>query len=141
MKETGAVLLYNFSGERDRDIISLCEACGLKVIHVCPADYGAQIGSLFEKENPDTDFKAFDQQLLPFSEEMMVIAADGDTLGRLLQLFGEKGVKPVALKAMLTRTNASWTSADLFEHLKEEHAWMAARRKQMTAGEEKTNES
>ena len=53
----------------------------------------------------------------------------------------EKGVKPVALKAMLTRTNASWTSADLFEHLKEEHAWMAVRRKQMTAGEEKTNES
>ncbi len=139
VEAAGAVLLYNFRGPRDGEIVSLCEACGLKVIHVSPAEYRAQISSLFEKEKPDTGVWNSDQEESSFSEEMMVIASDGDTLGRLLQLFRERGVKPVAWKAMLTKTNASWTSEELSRHLKEEYTWMMAHRKQKTAveGEDK----
>ena len=141
VEAAGSVLLYNFSGQRNREIVSLCEACGLKVIHVSPEEYGVQIKSLFENEKRDTGTCNTGKGELSFSEEMMVIASDSDTLGRLLQLFRERGAKPVAWKAMLTKTNASWTSAELSRHLKDEHAWMIAHQKQMTAGKEKTNES
>ena len=136
MKETGTVLLYNFSRTREQEITSLCQSCGLQVVRVTPPDFHETIGSLLMKEGKSTGLAAPAQAA--FSEEMMVIASDRNTLDKLLAGFRERKLKAVALKAMVTPVNISWTSVVLHEHLKEEHERM--NRSLRPAGEEKINE-
>lgn len=136
MKETGTVLLYNFSGVREQEIASLCQSCGLHVVRVAPPDFRETIGSLLMKDAKGTSLAAPVQAA--FSEEMMVIASDRSTLEKLLAGFRERKLKAVALKAMVTPVNISWTSVVLHEHLKEEHERMNG--SLHPAGEEKINE-
>lgn len=136
MKETGTVLLYNFSGAREQETASLCKSCGLQVIRVTPPEFQETIGTLLIKGGKSSGLAAPAQPA--FSEEMMVIASDRNTLEKLLAGFRERKLKAVALKAMVTPVNISWTSVVLHEHLKEEHERM--NRSQRPAREEKTNE-
>lgn len=136
MKETGTVLLYNFSGIREQEIASLCQSCGLQVIRVMPPDFHETIGSILMKTGKSKSIAAPAQAA--FSEEMMVIASDRSVLEKLLAGFRERKLKAVALKAMVTPVNISWTSVVLCEHLKEEHERM--NRSLRPTGEEKTDE-
>ena len=135
-KETGTVLLFNFTGTREREIISLCKNCGLRVIRVAPAEFHETIGTLLMRGGSSGSLAAPVQAA--FSEEMMVIGSDRNTLEALLAGFRERELKPVALKAMVTAVNISWTSAVLQRHLKEEHERM--HRSLGQAVEEKTDE-
>ena len=136
MRETGSVLLYNFSGSREQEIVSLCQRCGLQVIWVTPPQFHETIGALLMKKKTDT--AAGMPVRAAFAEEMMVIASDRTTLDALLAGFRENQIKAVALKAMVTPVNISWTSAVLHEHLKEEHERM--NRSRRPAQEDKTDE-
>jgi hypothetical protein len=126
LQETGAVLLFNFSGSRYEEIRSLCDDCGLRTVVVGRHQYEEQIGSLFGLDGfPQIGASG---GKATFSDEMMVIYAQRDTLERLLGLFSSRNVKRVNLKAMLTQTNAAWTANVLHEHLVSEHAAMLADR-------------
>lgn len=122
MRETGTVLLYNFTGCREQEIVSLCKGCGLQVIRVTPPEFHETIGTLLMKGK--TAACAAAPMRAAFSEEMMVISSDRSTLDALLAGFREGKIKAVALKAMVTPVNISWTSVVLHEHLKEEHERM-----------------
>ena len=122
MKETGTVLLYNINGARAQEITLLCKSCGLRAVCVMPSEFRETIGALLMKRDRDSRIAVLEQP--PFSDEMMVIASDGKTLDLLLAGFREKKLKSVALKAMVTAVNISWTSVVLYGHLKEEHERM-----------------
>lgn len=105
----------------------MCRECGLRTILPGPHEYEKQIGALFGMDGFAKTGKR--TKMLPFSEEMMVIAADMAVLDQLLGLFRTRNVKRVDLKAMLTQTNAAWTAGVLYKHLVKEHEMMQAYRK------------
>ena len=67
----------------------------------------------FEKENIDTG---------RITDEMMLMCFfDQKRLNALLAFFSETGLKRIALKAMLTPTNLSWSACELHRNLSAEH--------------------
>ena len=69
-----------------------------------------------------------------FEDEMLVMANfPAGMMNTFLGLFRRMGIAPVALKAMLTPTNAAWDSEKLHEELAGEH-------RAMTSGEGKRHQ-
>lgn len=52
----------------------------------------------------------------------------GDDIDKALDAFRQNGLAGVGLKAVLTETNQVWSSLQLFEELKKEHAQMHGKR-------------
>ena len=52
----------------------------------------------------------------------------GDDIDKALDAFHQNGLAGVGLKAVLTETNQVWSSLQLFEELKKEHAQMHGKR-------------
>ena len=69
-----------------------------------------------------------------FEDEMLMMANfPAGMMNTFLGLFRRMGIAPVALKAMLTPTNAAWDSEKLHEELAGEH-------RAMTSGEGKRHQ-
>ena len=117
------VLLYNFTQSERRMKIKFClHRLGIGCVDVAPEEQGHPLGLLlgldgFEPgEAPD-----------PFTEEMLVMyALSREQFSSLLDALRRSGV-PVALKAVVTETNITWSSERLHRELAAEHAAMAAR--------------
>ena len=105
-----AVLLYNLTADpRGPKLRAYLAGRNIRAIDVPPADDLQPLGALlglpgFEKTGPSSPVRTF-------SEPMLVMFA-----------MQGKGLSPVALKAVVTPTNVSWTSAALYHELKQEHA-------------------
>ena len=128
MKHKGTVLLYNITGDRSRQIKLLCVRQGLMIRQVEPAQYQMSLGALAGVEGYEPEPAAYDGE--GFTDEMLVMKDfDGPMLNRFLQGFRSMKIPPVALKAVLTETNCTWTSLKLHEEISAEHAAMAAQRK------------
>ena len=64
-----------------------------------------------------------------FSDPMLVFCGlSQGKLDQLLTAMGRSGLPRITLKAMLTPTNAGWTSQQLWTELRREHAAMEAQR-------------
>ena len=118
------VLCYNLSPERAARIQTICLVQKLRLRTVAPAEYGEPIGALAglfpAAGSPAPDF--------PADEEMLVLCGFPEpALHAFLQGFRKAGVAPVALKAVLTPTNANWNSVQLYQELRREHAAMTER--------------
>lgn len=114
------VLLYNLEGERGRQIKLLCLPLRLRAREVSPAEYGLTLSALLAGEKPE-------EGPAPegFSEEMLVMAdLSPSQMNRFLQAFRRKKLSPVALKAVLTASNAGWDSKRLRDELSQEHQAM-----------------
>lgn len=99
---------------------------GIRIKNIAPEQANEQVGALarvagFEKAgapaaDPETTAK--------LQEEMLVLCNFSEArLDALLQGMRKSGVR-IALKAMLTESNCSWTFLQLYEELQEEHARM-----------------
>ncbi len=90
---------------------------------VQPAEYHLTLGQLAAGEKPGPGLP-----LAPLPSPMMIFCGmDRDKLTAFLALNRQLGGPQVALKAMLTPTNQAWTTKQLFEELKEEHAYFQNR--------------
>ncbi len=118
-----AVLLcYNLTGEKNRKIKVLAMRHAIRIRAVKPEEYGETLAALCGQE-------ALQQKPQPneaFTDEMLVLAHfTPDLLNQFLYGFRKNGIAPVALKAMLTDTNAKWDSVELHKELSMEHEAMA----------------
>ena len=90
------------------------------VLPVDPADFGQPIGALAGVLPRTADAPA-----APLPGEMLVMAHfRPGMLEGMLQGFRASHIPPVALKAMLTDTNAAWTAPALYAEIAKEHAAM-----------------
>lgn len=100
---------------------------GIRIRNIAPEQVQEQVGVLagaagFEKSG--TKSTANPEALEKLQEEMLVLCNFSEArLDALLQGMRRSGIR-IALKAMLTESNAGWTFLQLYEELLEEHARM-----------------
>ena len=98
----------------------VCLRLGIRVQAVDPADFGQTVGALAGVLPRTADAPA-----APLPGEMLVMTHfRPGLLEGMLQGFRAAHIPPVALKAMLTDTNAAWTAPALYAEIAKEHAAM-----------------
>lgn len=112
------ILTFNLTDARLSKLRFLCMKLGLMVKPVPAEDCCQPISALCGLSNPADAAPAE-----AFSEEMLVFChMDNAAVNRFLQTAKQMRFAPVALKAILTPTNAAWTPAQLCAELRDERA-------------------
>ena len=96
------LLMYNLSPARQGAVRMLCARLKIRVRAVEASEYAEKLGALAGMEEKRNE--PFSGE--PFSDEMLLMAGFAP---------------PVALKAVLTPTNAEWDSVQLHQELLREH--------------------
>lgn len=125
MKET--VLLYNFDSVRlplaKRALLPL----KISVKAVDKQDYSQQIGYVAGLKGFE---KTEDSHAGTFHDEMLVMCGfSGQKINALINALNKGGIGRVPLKAMLTPSNVSWNSVQLYEAVKADHEEMNGKNK------------
>ena len=100
---------------------------GIRIKNITPEQVNEQVGALagvpgFEQSGAEATIDP--EAAAPLQEEMLVLCNFSEArLDALLHGMRRSGIR-IALKAMLTESNASWTFRQLYEELSEEHARM-----------------
>lgn len=112
------ILTFNLNDTRLSKLRFLCMKLGLLVKPVPAEDFAQSIGTLCGLSDR-TDAAPAET----FSEEILVFChMDNASVNRFLQTAKQLRYAPVALKAILTPTNADWTPLQLCRELREERA-------------------
>ena len=117
------VLMYNCNGEQWAKLRQIFLMLRVRIRPVEADQYGLTLAELLsrsgEKRGVEEDF----------SDPMLVFCGlSQGKLDQLLTAMGRSGLPRITLKAMLTPTNAGWTSQQLWTELRREHAAMEAQR-------------
>ena len=116
MKPT--ILVFNLSEARLAKLRFLCMKLGLAVKPVPAEDCCQPISALCGLSEPAEAAPAGG-----FPEEMLIFChMDNALVNRFLQTARQMRFAPVALKAILTPTNAEWTPVQLCAELRDERA-------------------
>ncbi len=125
MKKT--VLLYNLKGtKKGKELSMIFSYLGFRVRPVDKADYGVPIEELLEAKPASEGEAAPAPEEAPadFSDEMLIFeGASDETLNKALYLM-KKQHASVDLKAVVTQTNRTWTSAQVHGEISKEHEAM-----------------
>jgi len=117
-----SILICNISDEKLQKIKFVAFKLGIKLKEIAKDDFSKSVGYLAGID----EIAPGDRVSEPFSDEMLVLcdfdSAKLDAL--LLELRRSRAV--VALKAVLTETNASWSLAELHGEIAREHEAMKA---------------
>ena len=124
------LLCYNLSGEKMQKIRLAAMRLKIRVRPVEKAEYAQTVAALCGlEEKTDAGYVG-----AGFEDEMLVMANfPAGMMNAFLGLFRRMGIAPVALKAMLTPTNAAWNSEKL-------HAEIAGEHQAMMNGKEKRHQ-
>lgn len=117
-----AVLLcYNLAPEKAQKIRLAAMRLKIRVHPVAKEEYGQTLAALCGME--ETTDAAYGGA--GFEDEMLVMANfPAAMMNTFLGLFRRMGIAPVALKAILTPTNAQWDSEKLHAEIASEHEAM-----------------
>ena len=117
-----AVLLcYNLAPEKAQKIRLAAMRLKIRVRPVAKEEYGQTLAALCGME--ETTDAAYGGA--GFEDEMLVMANfPAAMMNTFLGLFRRMGIAPVALKAILTPTNAQWDSEKLHTEIASEHEAM-----------------
>ena len=121
MKKT--VLLYHFSLPRQAQVRMALSRLPFEVRPVKKEEYLLPLGCLAGLDAVPSFLPPYEG---PGTEDEMVVFAGalGDELDEVLLAFRKNGLTGIGLKAVLTASNKSWTSLQLYEELKRERAAM-----------------
>ena len=124
------LLCYNLSGEKMQKIQLAAMRLRIRVRPVEEDEYAQTVAALCGlEEKTDAAYVG-----AGFEDEMLVMANfPAGMMNAFLGLFRRMGIAPVALKAMLTPTNAAWDSEKL-------HAEIAGEHQAMMNGKEKRHQ-
>ena len=112
------ILVFNLSEARLAKLRFLCMKLGLAVKPVPAEDCCQPISALCGLSEPAEAAPAG-----AFPEEMLIFChMDNAQVNRFLQTARQMRFAPVALKAILTPTNAQWTPVQLCAELRDERA-------------------
>lgn len=113
------VLLYNLDREKLLRIKLLLLRLGLGAREVSPEEFGQPLGALAGLEGFETSQDAPEES---FTQEMLVmVGLSSQQFSAFLEALRQSRAT-VALKAVLTETNAQWSSVRLHRELAAEHA-------------------
>lgn len=114
------ILMYNLDNKKGSRLRLLCLKLHIRVRAVSPGEYGEPVGALAGMM-PRTGAEAAGS----FDDEMLVLVNFGSKLlNQFLQELRAAKIPGVALKAVLTPTNAEWNSVRLHEEIRREHEAM-----------------
>ena len=121
---TETVLMYNCSGPEWAKLRQIFLMLRVRIRPVEADQYGLTLAELLsrsgEKRGVEEDF----------SDPMLVFCGlSQGKLDQLLTAMARAQLPRIALKAMLTPTNAGWTSQQLWTELRREHAAMETQRR------------
>lgn len=112
------MLLYNLRGQKRAAVLLCLRRLWLGFREVAAEEQGLPLGALLGLEGCGAAESGGDA---PFSEEMLVMhALSGAQFNGLLDAL-RRGKTPIALKAVVTPHNVSWSSARLRRELLSEH--------------------
>lgn len=114
------ILLFGLQKEKNRVVCRAAEKIGADVTVVNRRDYGQKIGALAGISGFHKDGKVYRGP--DFVTEMLVFSGmDSQQVDTFLVEYKATGLQPVALKAIVTPYNVSWTAEALFRELMKEH--------------------
>ena len=113
------VLLFNLPPERERPVRQWLLRHDVTVRTVRPDEQRHSLGYLTGMPGRTPAAKP---DGTPFTDEMLVMSLfPGTLMDEFLAFFRTAGLEPVALKAVVTPSNASWSAVRLHRELKKEH--------------------
>ena len=115
------VLLYNISADKLKRIRVILLRLGLQGRVIRPEEFSLPVGQLAGIEGLSPAEAALEAAEETFREEMLVMC---DLPSPVFSAFLRQNRCPVALKAVLTETNAGWSSVRLHRELAAEHEAM-----------------
>ena len=119
------VLMYNCSGEQWSKLRQIFLMLRVRIRPVEADQYGLTLEDLLGRSEEKSPVEE------EFSDPMLVFCnLPHEKLDHLLTAMGRAGLPRIALKAMLTPTNRTWTSQQLWTELRREHEAMQAQRQQ-----------
>ncbi len=122
---TETVLMYNCSGEQWAKLRQIFLMLRVRIRPVEADQYGLTLEDLLSRSEEESPVEE------EFSDPMLVFCnLPHEKLDHLLTAMGRAGLPRIALKAMLTPTNRTWTSQQLWTELRREHEAMQAQRQQ-----------
>lgn len=124
MKTGEVVLLYNLSNtEKGKQIKRLLIPLGITIKEISKEQYFQSIGSLAGIKGFEKNEEIYNEE--GFLDEMLVMHKfTSQRIDVILKGFRKAGIEKVDLKAVVTPTNASWNSLELYEEIKKEHESM-----------------
>ena len=115
------VLMYNCNGEQWAKLRQIFLMLRVRIRPVEADQYGLTLEDLLGRSEEKAPVEE------AFSDPMLVFCnISNGKLDQLLTAMGRAGLPRIALKAMLTPTNRSWTSQQLWTELRREHEAMQA---------------
>lgn len=119
------VLCYNLDFTTDSALQKVCQDQGLRLRAVERREYSMPIGALAGLPVPSTGRQVDNAD---FHDSMLVMCYMlSEQLDAFLGALRSSNTRPIALKAVLTPTNITWTSWQLRNELAREHEAMKRR--------------
>ncbi|MDD2648100.1 MAG: DUF3783 domain-containing protein [Eubacteriales bacterium] len=115
------MLCYNINGDNGSKLRFAAMRCGIRIREVKREEFSLPLSALCAPaaETPEPySGEGFDSEMLVFC------AFPQGLVSRFLNEARTLRAKPVALKAILTETNAEWDSVTLMKELQKEHEAM-----------------
>lgn len=124
MKTNASVLLYNLEKtEKGRKVKFILIRMGIHIRNITKEEYLQPIGALAGMSNIEMNKDVYEGD--GFHEEMLVMKGFTESLlNQLLTSLRKEKVEKIDLKAVITPTNQTWNTLQLYEELKKEHAQM-----------------
>ncbi|MSS64039.1 DUF3783 domain-containing protein [Velocimicrobium porci] len=124
MKTGEMILLYNLSGtEKGKKIKKVLIPLGITIREIKKEQYLQPIGALAGIKGYEKTEEAYLGE--GFLEEMIVMNHfSSQRLDFVLKSFRKAGIERIHLKAIVTPTNVSWNSLELYREIKREHESM-----------------
>lgn len=121
MKES--ILLFGFSGERQRKVVRALLPLKIKIRKVEPQELLQPLGVLAGSAPDAAPYQEPAMETLPkLEDEMLVLAGLGSArVDAVLMALRRGKVGPVPYKAVLTEANQQWNAQELLLELKKEH--------------------
>jgi len=125
MKNAGIVLMYNCSGPEYSKLKQIFAMLRLRMHPVEPDRYHVPLGDLAEGKGESADPGA------PVPEAMLVFCGMGQALlDKVLEVIRAAKLPPIPLKAVLTESNRTWDTRQLYEELRKEREAFAGRKEE-----------
>ena len=126
---SGVVLMYNCSGPEFSKLRQIFAMLRLRMRPVTPERYHVPLQDLAVGKG-----EAEDQPAQAIPEAMLVFCGLGDAfLHQVLEVIRLGKLPPIPMKAVLTATNQTWDTLQLYEELLKEREAIAAQKQQEPA--------
>ena len=114
------ILTFQLQKEKEDAMATICKPRGIKLLEIPVKDYAQKLGYLAGVKGFSREKAVYDGA--PFPAEMLVFSGmDSQQVDAFLAEYKATGLPPVALKAIVTPYNVSWTADALLRELMKEH--------------------